>query len=95
MAEAGAIWKESLPVVRDLVTGVGVWTALNCAVPITLEDDVLVLGLGPRDQGLSGHLHLPATKRLIENDLAKRLGRRVAVRVIDGVTPADWERAKR
>jgi len=95
MAELAEIWSEALPNVKEGVTGVGVWTALNNAKPIALENGTLVLGL-PHELGeLSGHLKLPATKRLIENNMSELTLQQVTLRVIDGITQADWEVEKR
>jgi hypothetical protein len=95
MADAVEIWKEALPAVRNGVTGVGVWTALNAAVPIILEDDTFVLGLHSKDGDLSGHLRMPQTKRLIESEVTKRFGSALVARIIDGTTTSDWERTKK
>lgn len=95
MAEASEIWKEALPVVRSKVTGVGVWAALNSARAVALESGTFVLGLAAKDADLSGHLRIPQTKRLVELEVGKRVGHQVLLRVIEGETEADWERAKR
>jgi hypothetical protein len=95
MSEAIDIWKQALPVVRSNVTGVGVWTALNSAVPIAIEDNTFVVGLAPKDGDLAGHLRMAQTKRFMEMELSRLLGKPTAARVIDGTTFADWERVKR
>jgi hypothetical protein len=95
MADAAEIWKVALPVIRTKVTGVGVWSALNASIPLAFEDDVLVLGLRPRDGDLSGHLKMVQTKRIIDLEVSRVLGKESQVRVIEGDTPADWDRAKR
>ncbi len=77
------------------VTGRGVWTALNAAQPVLVEDGVLVLGLTPRDSELGGHLRLPSTSQLIERVLSTSLGASVRLRVIDGTTLDDWAIVKR
>ena len=93
--DAAAIWSQVLPEIRKGVTGVGVWAAINACKPITMEDGVLVVGLAHQDSELSGHLRVPSTKRLIEDLTAKAHGSPIQLRVIDGVTVADWETAKR
>ena len=93
--DAAAIWSQVLPEVRKGVTGVGVWAAINACKPITMEDGVLVVGLAHQDSELSGHLRVPSTKRLIEDLTAKAYGKPIQLRVIDGITIADWDTAKR
>lgn len=95
MAEVAEIWNELLPSIKEGVTGVGVWTALNLAQPVMLEENYIVLGL-PHEAGeLAGHLKMSATKRLIETSFSQRVGRPVTLRVIEGTDPADWELEKR
>ena len=94
MPEVAELWKGALPEIRDAVTGVGVWTALNACTPITLEDGVLVLGLPHAENELAGHLRLPAARKAIEDVVGRELGSRIAVRIIAGVALEDWTAAK-
>lgn len=95
MADLVESWKEVLPGIRQAVTGVGVWAALNACRPLTVEDGVLVVGLPHEDTELSGHLRMPQIKRLIESTMSEKLGSSVVLRIIDGTSPADWETVKR
>lgn len=95
MPEIAEIWKEALPKVKQGVTGVGVWTALNTSVAIALEDGVFVLGLPYESSNLAGHLKVPQTSRLIEATVGKIAGSPVKVRVIQGTVAEEWERVKR
>lgn len=95
MADAAEIWAKILPQVKESVTGVGVWAALNACKPVTLEEGVLVLGIPHEDSELSGHLRMPQTKRLMEIAATEVQGSPIAVRVIDGTALDDWETLKR
>jgi hypothetical protein len=95
MADVAQVWSEALPTIRQGVTGVGVWTALNTATPIALEDGVFVIGLPGESGDLSGHLRLPSTKRLMDVTISKILNSQVVVRIVDGTSLHDWEIAKR
>lgn len=95
MPELVEVWSEALPKVRNAVTGVGVWTALNMAKPITLEGGTLVLGLPHSEMELAGHLRMAMTKRLIEQTVGAMVGGTIVLRVIDGVDSGDWEIEKR
>jgi hypothetical protein len=88
-------WRECLPEVKNGVTGVGVWAALNSVQPVLIEDDILVMGVPPKNSDLGGHLRMVATKTLIEKTMSQRMGRPLTVRIIDGVTEEDWATAKR
>ena len=94
MTDIADVWRSSLPAIRDSVTGVGVWTALNACRPIAVEDGVLVLGLPGSESELAGHLRLPAARKAIEDVIAKELRHPIAVRVIQGTETEDWEAAK-
>ena len=88
-------WNASIEEIKRQVTGVGVWTALNIAIPITLEDDVFVLGIPEKESESKGHLQLSNTTRVMQQELAKRIGHPVKVEVIDGITINNWEAVKR
>jgi hypothetical protein len=95
MADLADVWKGALPKILSNVTGRGMWTALNAAVPVTIDDGVFVLGIEFRDSELGGHLRMPSTSQLIERAIAAELGTPTRLRIIDGTTIADWEVAKR
>jgi hypothetical protein len=95
MADLATLWKETLEAVLKGVTGRGVWTALNSATPVTMEDGVFVLGISSRDSELGGHLRVAATSQLIERTLTSKLGAPIKLRVIDGTAIQDWEVVKR
>jgi hypothetical protein len=95
MVDAAAIWKTTLPTVLNGVTGRGVWAALNAARAIAIDEGVLVLGVPTADQELAGHLRMPTTQRLIEVTASRNAGSTLRVRIIDGTTEEDYERAKR
>lgn len=95
MADLAQLWTDALPEIRNSVTGVGIWSALNNAQPIVIENDTFVLGLPFGSTDLSGHLRTAQAKGAIEREISQRLGRMVAVRVIDGVSLDEWETVKR
>ena len=95
MPELPEVWIEALPTIKNGLTGVGIWTALNLAKPIALEDGTFVLGLPHSEMELSGHLRLPATKRLVEKTVGELVDSPVNLRVIGGTEYSDWEIEKR
>lgn len=95
MADVAQAWQQALPTIRNGVTGIGVWTALNSCTPIAIEDGVLVLGLPGNEAELIGHLRIPNTRKLIEAEVSRAVGSPLNLRVIEGTTDSDWERAKR
>jgi hypothetical protein len=95
MPDVAEIWARVLPTVKQGVTGVGVWTALNSCRPIVQEKNVFVVGVPHEESELGGHLKLASTKRLIEQVLGQELKETIQFRVIEGTTLADWELEKR
>lgn len=95
VADIKQLWAEILPEVKDGVTGVGVWTALNQAIPVCLDENQFVMGLPSESGDLAGHLRLNQTKTLIEKLSATKLGQPIILRVIDGSSMQDWENVKR
>ncbi|HSI72524.1 MAG TPA: hypothetical protein VK934_05065, partial [Fimbriimonas sp.] len=81
MTDFAGTWKAALPKIQNSVTGRGVWAALNAARPVAFEDNVLIIGVPPEDSELSGHLRIPATKRVMELMVSQVVGSNVAVRV--------------
>lgn len=95
MVDLDELWKAALPEIKNGVTGVGVWTALNQCQPLSIDDGVAVIGMPQNLTELTGHLKMPQTKRLIEQVLGKRLGKTITLRVIDGTTQDDLDRMRR
>lgn len=95
MAELTEMWATVLPEIRNGVTGVGVWTALNSAKPLAFEEGSFVLGIDQNTSELAGHLKMPQTRVLIEKMMGEQLGAAVTLRVITGTLQSDWEREKR
>lgn len=95
MPELAEVWKTAVPTVLNNVTGRGVWTAVNAAVPIAVDEGTLILGIPSNDTELAGHLRLPNTSRNIEVAFSKVYGSAVRVRIIGGTTQADYDIVKR
>ncbi len=95
MSDITTIWSEILPDVKNGVTGVGVWQALNQAKAVTLEDGTFVLGMPHDLSDLAGHLRLQQTKALIERMVSQKLGQTIQLRVIDGIALEDYQNIKR
>ena len=95
MSKMLEMWKEALPEIRNAVTGKNIWSALNSCRPVAIEDGTLVIGLDLKDRELLGHLDASSVRRVIETEMSSRMGSPLTVRIIDGITDADWARHKR
>jgi len=95
MVDAVATWTEVMPQVKNAVTGVGLWTALNQSQAITVENGQFVIGVPQEAGDLAGHLRMQSTRILIEKYLAQKLGHTIQLRVIEGTDSQAWELVKR
>jgi curved DNA-binding protein CbpA len=68
--------------------------AMQAAIPITLDDDMLVLSMPGGERHLSGHMDTAANRNSIVNALELVNGSRVDFRIIDGSSIDEWERLK-
>ncbi len=87
-------WNNSVEDIKRQVTGVGPWTALNVAIPVVLEDELLVIGFRPQDVELMGHLKMPGVMRAMETEVQKRIKKPIKIQLLDGITVKDWESFK-
>ncbi len=95
MADVEALWGEVMPEVKNSVTGVGVWSALNHSRAVAYEGGQFVLGVPGEFSDLAGHLRMQQTRALIERFLTQKLGEQITLRVIEGTSPTEWENIKR
>jgi len=95
MVDIVAVWGEVMPEIKNSVTGVGVWSALNHSRAVTFEEGQFVMGVPGEVSDLAGHLRMQQTRTLIERMMAQRLGEPVTLRVIEGISINEWETVKR
>jgi len=95
MADVAALWGEVMPEVKNSVTGVGVWSALNHSRAVAYEDGQFVLGVPGEVSDLAGHLRMQQTRTLIERFLTQKMGVQITLRVIEGTSISEWENIKR
>jgi len=88
------VWHEATERVKDRVIHPTLWRALETAVPITVEDELFVVGFAPGTMHLSGHLTSADHRNAIENAIAGSAGKKLRLCVIDGATLDDWNHFK-
>ena len=92
--DLAAVWNSAAERVKQEVVQTTLWQALEAAVPIAADDGTFVIGFGPTDYHLSGHLLVSEYKIAIERALKEFAGRAFEIRVIEGITEDDWAAAK-
>jgi hypothetical protein len=89
------VWKEITEVIVMRSDRVGPFErALQVAVPIALEEGLMVVGYPDDIYREGAQLKVPANNRALLDALALVLGREVEFRYIQGTDLEDWERIK-
>jgi len=89
------IWREATEVVLIRSDRFGPFNqAMQAAVPITIDDSLMVLTMPGSERHLVGHMETAANRNAILNALELVAGQRLDFRVIDGTTIGDWEALK-
>jgi hypothetical protein len=90
------IWRESTEVVLIRSDRFGPLNqAMQAAVPITLDGDLMVIAMPGSERHLSGHMETAANRNSILNALELTSGERLGFRIIDGTTVEEWEALKK
>jgi len=90
------IWRETTDVVLLRSDRFGPLNqAMQAAIPITLDEDLLVLSMPGAERHLSGHMETAANRNAILNALELTSGRRLDFRLIEGSSAEDWEALKK
>lgn len=89
------LWKQVDQGLRRLPgTTRALWEASAAAVPLTVEDDVLILGFEPKDMRHASYLETRVNKSQVLQVVQAKTGKRLDLRCIEGATIDAWERAK-
>jgi len=88
------LWNKTTETVKRIVIHPSLWKAMEVAVPITIEDGMLVLGFPTGTFNQSGHLMASNHKNAIEKVLEEYYQQPLGFRIIDGTQLADWQNVK-
>ena len=93
--EAQAVWaKIKKEAIAKLDFNLVLADALNAVVPVTVDDNLLVLGFAEGGMHHAGVLQAPDKKNLIERMLLAESGVPMTYQLIEGTTIAEWEFVK-
>lgn len=70
------------------------WEAVQAAVPLTIEGEMLVLGFDPKDMRHASYVETRINKSQVQQVLQAKTGKRLDIRCIEGATVEAWERTK-
>ena len=89
------IWREATDVVLIRSDRFGPLNqAMQAAIPITVDGDLLVISVPGSERHISGHMATASNRNSILNALELVAGRRLDFRIIDGAGVEDWNTLK-
>jgi len=94
--DAPGLWREAAALLLERSDSFSnLIQAMRAAVPVTMDGNVVVVGIAGRDQYLAGHLQVPGNRHRIMEALREISGQDIDYRVIEGTTQEDWEWVQR
>jgi curved DNA-binding protein CbpA len=85
------IWREATDVVLIRSDRFGPLNqAMQAAVPIVVDEDVLVITMPGSERHLAGHMETASNRNSLRNALELVAGQRLDFRIIDGSTAEEW-----
>ncbi len=92
--DLGAIWAKFDELLHEGDINRSLWDAARIAIPLALEDDLLVVGFEPGKMRDASYLTSGANRPLVMASLEAAVGRRVNLETIEGNDPDAWQREK-
>ncbi len=84
------IWEETVKYVKEKKFFLPLWQAMEAVVPITIEEDYIVLGFHTGTYHLRKHLEEGTNRLLIEEALRKAAGKPLTIKIIEATTYEEW-----
>ena len=88
------LWVNCVERLKDRVNNRSFWEALEKAHPITVESNILIIGLDPQNFNWASHLQQVSNMHAITEVVRELFNQPLQVRIIEGTTLQDWEAAK-
>lgn len=89
-----SLWNKCVDLLKDRVNNRSFWEAIENTVPVTVEQNTLIIGLDPYKFNMATHIQQTYVLHTVETTIAQVFGQPLKVRVIEGTTVADWEMVK-
>lgn len=88
------LWNKVTDEIKQNIIRTTLWRAMETAIPLTIEDNVFVVGFPSNEYHLSGNMLASDHKNSIDIALRKFSGLPLTMRIIDGDTLKDWANVK-
>jgi hypothetical protein len=85
------LWQQVVATLKEGDVNRRLWDAADAAVPLAMEEDVLVLGMSPATFNLASYLETQVNRSRIREIMHARTGRRLDIRVMEGDTLERYE----
>ncbi|MDM7460410.1 MAG: hypothetical protein P3X24_001985 [bacterium] len=83
-------WSAIRERVKQQVTGRTLYRALDALQLVTIEGEIVVLGLPHEEYQLAGHLNAPTVRKWLEQFIEEAYAFRPQLVIIEGATLQDW-----
>lgn len=88
------LWINCVERLKDRINNRSFWEALEATNAITVEGDVLIIGLDPQNFNRATHLQQVTNMHAIMEVVKELFNQSLQVRLIEGTTLQDWETTK-
>ena len=88
------MWAKCVNLLKDRVNNRSFWEALEMTVPITIEDDTLIIGMTSENFNRAGYIQQAANQNMILKTVKEVFNRALQMKIIDGQDIKDWDDAK-
>ena len=93
-ASLPALWAKCVNLLKDRVNNRSFWEALELTVPITIEDDTLIIGMTSENFNRAGYIQQVANQNMILKTVKEVFNRNLQLKIIDGNEIKDWDETK-
>ena len=88
------LWINCVERLKDRINNRSFWEALESTRAITVEGDVLIIGLDPQNFNRASHLQQVTNMHTITEVVSELFNQPLHIRLIEGTTVQDWETTK-
>ncbi len=85
------VWNKTVKEVKERNFFPPFWQALDSVVPLSLEEDHIVLGFKPGTFHLRTHIETGSNRLLIEEVLSRLMGKPYTLKVVEATSVEEWQ----
>lgn len=85
------VWNKTVQEVKERNFFPPFWQALDSVVPLSLEEEHIILGFKPGTFHLRTHIETGSNRVLIEEVISKLMGKPYTIKVVEASSPEEWQ----